>query len=180
MNGNKWGQQCIWNINNPLKVWFCQCSKTVWVLHVSDAVITAVAFQFAWVHYCVIELFCMHPLLTGPVTFVWCSSNSCIHLIWFFHHTFCGLYWLVIKKWSCSVYHQTNVLVVHYMKKVDSEVYAHVIVCNLLLWNLVRMLHNRQPLQHYFDICGTVHHHSINKNNQRDAACSSRLYYALW
>ena len=39
---------------------------------------------------------------------------------------------------------------------------------------------------HYFawqiwsviDICGTVHHHSINKNNQRDAACSIRLYYA--
>ena len=31
-----------------------------------------------------------------------------------------------------------------------------------------------------FDICGTVHHHSINKNNQRDAACSIRLYYPLW
>ena len=31
-----------------------------------------------------------------------------------------------------------------------------------------------------FYICGTVHHHSINKNNQRDAACSIRLYYALW
>ena len=31
-----------------------------------------------------------------------------------------------------------------------------------------------------FDICGTVHHHSINKNNQRDAACSIRLYYVLW
>ena len=31
-----------------------------------------------------------------------------------------------------------------------------------------------------FDICGTVHHHSINKNNQREAACIIRLYYALW
>ena len=31
-----------------------------------------------------------------------------------------------------------------------------------------------------FDICGTVHHHSINKNNQRDVACSIRLYYVLW
>ena len=30
------------------------------------------------------------------------------------------------------------------------------------------------------DICGTVHHHSINKNNQRDAACSLCLYYVLW
>ena len=30
------------------------------------------------------------------------------------------------------------------------------------------------------DICGTVHHHSINKNNQRDAACSLFLYYVLW
>ena len=30
------------------------------------------------------------------------------------------------------------------------------------------------------DICGTVHHHSINKNNQRDAVCSLCLYYVLW
>ena len=31
-----------------------------------------------------------------------------------------------------------------------------------------------------FDICGTVHHYSINKNNQFDAARSIRLYYVLW
>ena len=30
----------------------------------------------------------------------------------------------------------------------------------------------------HFDICGTVHHHSINKNHQRDAAWSIRHYYA--
>ena len=29
-----------------------------------------------------------------------------------------------------------------------------------------------------FDICRTVHHHSINKNDQRDAAWSIRLHYA--
>ena len=29
-----------------------------------------------------------------------------------------------------------------------------------------------------FDICGTVHHHLIDKDNQRDAACSVCLYYA--
>jgi len=49
-------------------VWFCQCSKTVQVLNVSDTVIAAVAFQFAWVHYCVTELFCVHPLPMGPVS----------------------------------------------------------------------------------------------------------------
>ena len=40
-----------------------------------------------------------------------------------------------------------------------------------------------QPLQKYskrigFDICGTVHHHLINKDDQRDAACSICLCYA--
>ena len=29
-----------------------------------------------------------------------------------------------------------------------------------------------------FDICGTVHHHLINKDDQRDAACSICTYYA--
>ena len=44
---------------------------------------------------------------------------------------------------------------------------------------IVLCAENRKE-QKQFDICGTVHHHSINKNNQRDAACSLRLYYVLW
>ena len=47
----------------------------------------------------------------------------------------------------------------------------------MLKCNFIRFI---KQLGDEFDICGIVHHHSINKNNQRDAACSIRLYYALW
>ena len=56
-----------------------------------------------------------------------------------------------------------------------------IIISSLNLWRLI--LYPASALRNiflYFDICGTVHHHSFNKNNQRDAACSIRLYYALW
>ena len=35
---------------------------------------------------------------------------------------------------------------------------------------------NKENVQ--FDICGTVHHHSVDKNDQRDATWSIRLFYA--
>ena len=42
----------------------------------------------------------------------------------------------------------------------------------------VYYLHLMYFIRETFDICGTVHHHSINKNDQHDAAWSIRLYYA--
>ena len=39
-------------------------------------------------------------------------------------------------------------------------------------------VHERKHIS-YFYICGSVHHHCILLNNQRDVALSSRLYYSL-
>ena len=50
-----------------------------------------------------------------------------------------------------------------------------VTVHNLHLYWLSKFLKDKIV---FFYICRTVHHHSINKNDQRDAACSIRLYYA--